>query len=466
MSDSSEALKRKSDSAPSSPPPPRRQIAAVAIVGVGLILMVSLGLFIFLGLRNLLREGEPSPTPTEMVVSEPTVSGSPLPSPSCETIISSGDVEVAVPLPTTVTVGSQAFPVAPTGASEEGWRYPPDQTEVTAWACGTVINYVLTLEPTAENRTQLNNLRSGDEIKLRLSNGVGLSFRFAEREEMPSDDPGVFSQQRPRLTLIVEQESGTWLVATADYASEEEAIEAPAGDIAQMGQPVEVGDAQVTVVKGYTSQEGAASAENSMYYLVEFSVKNTGDSPLVADAFSAQLEDNIGNVYLVSPTASEAGENGSLKGDIAPGASAQGTAGYLVPDPLVGPLTWTFNPRPTRDVKAKVRIPYESEGETGNTTGTGVLNATITDAFLNNAGDMLIIEGELHNSGEAPLTVDVDEISLTSSAGLSALVSAAPQLPWTIQPDQSQIIELQYEKPDASTALLELRGFSFEIDGL
>jgi hypothetical protein len=95
-----------------------------------------------------------------------------------------------------------------------------------------------------------------------------------------------------------------------------------------------------------------------------------------------------------------------------------------------------------------------------------MLDVTITDAFLDNAGNMLIIEGELLNTGGESITVDIDEISLTSSAGVSALISAAPQLPWTIPPDQMQIIELQYERPSASTALLELRGFSFEIDGL
>ena len=48
----------------------------------------------------------------------------------------------------------------------------------------------------------------------------------------------------------------------------------------------------------------------------------------------------------------------------------------------------------------------------------------------------------------------------------AALRSAAPRLPWTIQPGESQVIELQYEKPDAPTALLTVLGYSFEIRGL
>jgi len=43
---------------------------------------------------------------------------------------------------------------------------------------------------------------------------------------------------------------------------------------------------------------------------------------------------------------------------------------------------------------------------------------------------------------------------------------AAPLLPWTVQPGQTQVIELQYPKPDAPAALLTLLGYSFEIQGL
>ena len=82
------------------------------------------------------------------------------------------------------------------------------------------------------------------------------------------------------------------------------------------------------------------------------------------------------------------------------------------------------------------------------------------------SGTVLVIGGEVRNTGGEPLTVRLSDITLTSSAGMSAQRSAAPPLPWTIQPGQTQTIELQYEKPDASTALLTILGYSFEIRGL
>jgi hypothetical protein len=91
---------------------------------------------------------------------------------------------------------------------------------------------------------------------------------------------------------------------------------------------------------------------------------------------------------------------------------------------------------------------------------------TVTDAFLSSDGTTLVIEGEVRNAGDVPVTIDLADISLTSSAGLSVLRAAAPPLPWTVAVGQTQIVELQYTKPDAAAALLTVGGYSFEIDGL
>lgn len=445
---------------------PRRGWLWIIPIAGALLLLLAVGLLIvLLGLRNIFFNREANPgMPLEVVKLTPATSTSPLVPPSCETIISSGDVQVAAPLPISLTVGSRAFPVVAVVPEEGRWTYPSGYPGSAAWTCGTVVNYVVGLEPLPENEALLANLRPGDEIKMVLSSGVVLAFRFVERREAAANEASVFEQMRPRMTLILAKKEGPWQVATADYVAETELVEPPTGTLAQPGQPVRVGDAQVTVVSGHVEREAADLTPGTMYYLVEFSVENVGTAPLDATAFDMQLQDSAGSGYLFSPAASAAGEHGPLSGEIAPGATAEGTAGYLVPETLAGSaLMWTFSPQPGSELQASVRIPYEGGAEPAQPAQAEV---TITDAFLSDDGAVLIIEGEIKNSGGTPLTVEMGNVSLTSSAGMSDMRMAAPPLPWTVEPGQTQVIELQYTRPQASAALLSLLGYSFEIQGL
>ncbi len=453
------------EKSPQAKPTRSRGLMIVSVIGGTLLLFVALALTLFLGLQSLFsQEEETNPgIPLEVVKLTPTVATSPLPPPAtCETIISSGDVEVSVSLPISLTVDGKPFPVVAIVPREEEWAYLADQSGTAVWLCGTVINYILALEPTPENEALLTALTPGDEIDLQLSNGAILYFRFVERREAATNEASALEQKRPRLTLILDKD-GVRQIATADYAADIEQIEPPSSEtLAYPGQAVRVDDARVLVIKGYAERGAPDLPPGTMYYLVEFSVENVGATPLEADAFTMQLKDSVENTYLLAPAASAAGEHGPLSGQIEPGATVQGTAGYLVPDPLAGPgpaLLWTFTSRPGSEARATVSIPYETEP-----VSIAHAEASVTDAFLD--GDVLIITGEIQNTGDGPLTVEIGDISLSSSAGMSALQAVAPQLPWTIEPGQSQVIELQYPKPDASAVLLDLMGYSFEIGGL
>lgn len=450
---------------PSRPAPPRRKwLPLLPIIGGILLLLAAAALILFMGLRTLLRPREAIPgMPLQVTRLTPTPFASPTPPPSCETIISSSDVQVAAPLPISLTVGNRVFSVEPVVPGDAA--YPAGRSGTAAWVCGTVVNYVLGLEPAAENEALLASLRPGDEIGLLLSQGVRLSFRFAEQRQVAAYEASILEQFRPRLTLILAKASGAWQVVTADYAARTPPAQPSPEALAQPGQPLRVGDVQITVIRGHAERNVAGLAPGTMVYLVEFTVENLGTAPLRTDVFNMELRDGLGNVYLLSPVASAQGESGVLGGEIAPSAVASGSAGYLVPTALAGPmLTWTFSARPDSELRAAVNIPYESAPET--VVGSGQAQVNITDAFLSGGGTVLVIEGEVGNTGDAPLTVELGDISLSSSAGMGNLRMAAPPLPWVIQPGQTQVIELQYDRPAAATALLSVKGFSFEIAGL
>jgi hypothetical protein len=177
-----------------------------------------------------------------------------------------------------------------------------------------------------------------------------------------------------------------------------------------------------------------------------------------------QLRDGLGNKYLLSSTASAYGDSGLIEGEIAPGEVVEGSAGYWVPEALAGPeLIWTFSPSPGSEVWASVGISYEGEAEPAE---PGRAEVTITDALLSDDKTTLLVEGEIRNTGGSPLLVEVRDITLSSGSGMGELIMAAPPLPWTIEPGQTRVIELQFERPPAASVLLTLLGHSFEISGL
>jgi len=450
---------------PQPGPPDRRQLLIVVIVVGAILLFAAVVILVLLGLRGI-RQPSPStetPTPTERIRPTATAFASPLPQPSCETIISSGDVEMSVALPVSLTAGNATYIVRPIVPQDDAWSFPPNRSGEAVWVCGTVVNYVIGLEPTAENEALVRNLAPGDQIRLQMTSGAVLLFRFAERRDASPGAESALAQQKPRLTLVL-PESDAWQIVIADYAAEAESVETPLPEAsAQPGQTLQVDQARVTMTRGYVEQSEDL-AQGTAYYLTEFSVENAGEAPLSTDAISVRLRDSVGNTYLVSPRASEAGASGPLSGEIEPGASVQGSAGFLVPYPLpAGDLTWIFSLRPGAE-EVRVRIPQE-EGADGDSAAPQP-EVTISDAYLGEDGNTLIIEGELRNVGASPLVVERADITLSSSAGLSDLVTVNPSLPWTVEPGQFLTFDLEYERPDASTVLLQLLGYSFEIGGL
>ncbi|NLE46247.1 MAG: DUF4352 domain-containing protein [Chloroflexi bacterium] len=453
------------------PPAPKRPSIRslpilIPVVGGVILLSVAAVLIIILLLQRVVFRGEITPTsmPAEEVSVTPTVSISPLPPPvtSCEAIVSSGDSEAPLALPVSLTLGTQTLSVLPVEIQGD-WTYPSSYAPASVWFCGTVVNYVIGLSPTEDAIEEFSNLAPGDEVALHLSSGAQLVFRVSERRQVAANTPEVLEQRRPRLTLIVEQDSDTWQVATAEYEAETEAP-IPAGTLAEPGHLVPLGDAQIAVVQGYSVSDAPGLQPETIYYLIEFSIENTGSSALDVGALTMRLQDSAGNWYLISPVASAAGERGVLDSTIAPGESGEGSAGYIVPSTMPGPrLIWTVISAAAPE-QASFAIPYEAPGV--SEPGAAQVEVAVTDAFVSRDGDAVVIEGEIVNVGDRAINVALDEISLTSSAGISELRMAAPPLPWTLDPGRRQVIELQFVRPDASAVLLALLGYTFEIQGL
>jgi len=427
-------------------------------IAAGILLVVALiALILAMAIRSLVAPEQSAGIPLEVT----RVFVSSLPTPSSPPVAEVGGDQMSLPVPILLEAGGDSFSVQPSPPGQENpFAIPPRPGTVT-WAYGTVINYVLGTEPSSENREMLEGLGQGDPVLLHLSNGTRLTFRVADIQETSPDDPAIFSQSHTGLTIVLPDGEEQWLVVTADFEAAMEPTPVPGGTTVGVGQAVQVGDARITVTEGHVERVESLPP-GTMAYLVEFSVANTGSTPLNADGFLMELVDGTGNRYLLSPAASSAGRFGPPSGLIQPGQERSGSAGYVVPTTLAGPaLTWVFGPEPGSEVRAYISIPYTPETATPSAPEVDVLQA-----FLGEGGDVLHIVAEIHNAGGSDLRVTSLDISLSSSAGPGELQVAAPPFPWTIGAGATREVELQFARPEASACIITILGYTFEISGL
>ncbi len=442
---------------PPTPQPrlPRPLVIAGGVLG-GLVLLI-VGFFV---VRSLVAPSEgpgPEETPlgTPIVSPLPTVMVSPL-------VVEVGESQVPLAVPTLLEVGGGSFSVQPSvPQADDPWAIGVDRPDTAVWLYGTVVNYVLGLQPTDENREMMEGIQKGDRITLRLSGGTTLTFLALLPREVPAGSEDLFDQTQPRLTLIL-LDPTTWTVVRADFEAAVEPTPAAGEAAVGVGQPVQVGDVRVVVLEGHAERGGAGLAPGTMLYFVEISVRNTGSVSLLPDAFLMMLEDGVGNRYGPSPDAASAGDYGPLPDAIGPGQEAKGSVAYIVPESLAGPtLTWIFSPAPTSELRARFSIPY-----TPPTSPAPLPEVEVLDAFLGEGGSTLHVVAEIYNPGADLLTVTADDVSLSSSAGPGELEMAAPPFPWTIPGGESREVELQFARPGASTAIVTILGYTFEISGM
>lgn len=449
-------------SAPPSSPPGRNIPRVPPIVlwlgGVGVAILL-ITLVALLALRSVLFPRRPEGIPLSVTKVVPGVSPLPVPAPPVAEI---GNTEVSLPVPTSLEVGGRTFPVQPIRVEGGIWTASESDTGAAFWAYGTVIHYVLALEPTDENRALVGGLREGDEIGLRLSSGVLLVFQVVRKKAVSPEDETIFSQAHPGLTLVVLEKEKERLAAVADFRERIEPTPSATGPTAGPGQPVQVGTARVTVIEGRAERGVPDLPGGTVAYFVEVVVENGGTAALFPRDFAADLLDADGNRYIPSPSLAGRGKYGPLPEEIPAGGRAEGTFAYVIPEAVSGPaLTWVFGPQATSELRARFSLSY-----TPPPAGMAEAEVEVTQAFLGEGGEVLHIVARVRNRGSAALTVTEKDISLSSRAGLGELQVAAPPLPWEIGAGGEREVELQFARPRASSCVVTILGYTFEISGL
>ncbi len=367
-------------------------------------------------------------------------------------VIQENGVPITAMVPTSIALGNrqnQPFRIIPVMPEDGRWPIPAESDNVAVWVYGTVVNYVIGMPYSNTIESLLAGLTSGDRLTLTLSNGNVLVFSSSQAERVAANDTSPMAQTRPGLTLVMLGSMQTErLVIRARYLPEE-------GLTSESGQKVD--DLTVKVL-----DTNIIDADEKRYFVVEYQVNNQSTLPVDPNLFNLTLQEGTGLLYQPNAEATAQGQAGALDVLIPPGSTVQGSAGYFVPQDMQPPLTWIFRADPASSESARFVLPYELPPPSPPQP-----NVEITTAFVDNRQNLIVVNGVIHNLGESRLTVEQDNVQLTSSAGSSSLQTTNPPWPWVIESSSEQNFELQFSRPpNVQSVLLDILGFTFELQGL
>jgi len=274
-----------------------------------------------------------------------------------------------------------------------------------------------------------------------------------------ASDRDIYTQQSPGATIILTggSEEDRLVVKGRYVVSETDPYQA---NICQVGEMCQVGNMEIAVTgTAYDPSQGNAPT-GFAYYRVDYQVENIGGSAIDTSNLQLSLTDELGNQYAMNPMASQSGNYPVLSGPLNVGQIIQATAGYQVPESLEsGTVQWVITDIST-GAQIQVVIDYGGGDDAAQQTNISLLSATITDDQAS-----LLLDGQITNLGSQQVVVTQQDLSLRTSDGASFLLLATnPELPWTIPPGQTLQFFVQYQNPQAETAVFTILNQSFQLN--
>jgi hypothetical protein len=365
--------------------------------------------------------------------------------------------------PKKLHVRDRTLDIVPVAVPKGNWTTTATDGEAE-WVVGTLVNYLLGLPDTSENKDMMAALKEGDPITVELSNGQTLEFKFGDRSTVSPQSTDIFSQQRPGLTLALLGDNGEGrTVVRANYVVESEGSKTVPSNMVAINTPIDVDTARVKVLNGRLVENAPGIPVGSAFYLVDFTVENLGSEPMNAADFQILLYDYARQKYPLSETASKLGPNPPPTGQLLPGLSATYTSGFEVPSNITGPiLAWSFKPNASTLVAANVAVPLVGPTPTPDPRAQVVIQ--ITQAYFTPDSSQLVIVGGIGNPTNTLVPVGPPDISLSTPEGvLATLISADPPLPWRIAPNSNINFTLHFSRLPSSSAFLRILQNSFEL---
>lgn len=375
-------------------------------------------------------------------------------------------ISVTLDAPVSLGIGGRSFGVRSQAvAADRIWSPTFEDMETAVWVYGTIINYVVGVPESDDNRALLEQLAPGDLMTLTTRNGIVHNFTFSSREQILVGNPDVYTQRTPGLTLIlVGTEGEERLVVNGRYLADEAGASGPGDDrTVELGETAQLDDVQITVTGAAYVLDRPEAQPGFAFYLIDYQIQNIGLTALDTSRLQFTLLDELGNQYAVNPSAGQLGNFPALGGFLNASQTVQATAGYQIPLGLNSANVHWLATNLNTGAQLQVTIPFS-----GGAQAAG--NAQVTLSQVSVSADLtnLIINGQVANLGSQPLVVAETAVSLRSDDGsVYLLLSTNPAFPWTVGPGQAAPFVVTFQRPMAvDTAVFTVITQPFQLTNL
>ena len=436
-------------------------VVLVGLIIVSLLAICSLGYFLLRPAGEESSEttpnsGEPTPFP---------VAGGAIGSDDAIVMGISGSTTISVTLdsPAELSLGGKSFAVSSQTINPDASWSPGVSGENTAgWVHGSIVNYIMALDGSDQNRTLLDSLIPGSQIVMMTEGGGQFLFEFEQKRLVSTEDRTIFQQNVPGITLVMFDEgSGQNLVVNGRYIISDTNSGSQGGSV-ELGEPTQLGDLQITVTGATYVPNSPQAPPGFAFFLVDFRVQNVGLTAVDVNNLQLVLIDEIGNQYALNPIASQIGSNPALTGGfLNAGGSLDASVGYQIPSSLVSSsLQWVVIDKVT-GARTQVRIPFTGDNAAQFST------ITLQTVQISTDGNNMNLTGQIINQGNQPIVVTPSDVSLRTSDGAAyQLLSANPPFVWTAPPAQTIQYSVTYQRPNLDTAVFTILNQPFQLTNI
>ncbi|MCB8929172.1 MAG: hypothetical protein H6652_26500 [Ardenticatenaceae bacterium] len=442
----------------------RDSLSNPAVLVAGGIAVVALLAVVVLSIILLQGRGEDGDT---------AVSGTPTPFASGEESALAGDpivigmsdsatISVTLDSPITLSLPGQQFNVQTQIIGADGtWTPTATEPATAVWVYGTVVNYVVGLPDSDENRALLEGLAPGDEMMLATRGGTRFTFSFNSRTTVPVTNRDIFAQTTPGITLVILGSEGTErLVVNGRYVVSE--TDNASGNVVGLGETAQLENVQLTVNSSTYIADRPEIPPGFALFIVDYQIQNVGLTALDTGNLQLSLVDNLGNQYVVSPLATQLGNFPTLSGFLNANQITQASAGYQIPLGLESDtLNWVVTNN-NSGAQVYVTLPF-----TGGAAAAAGSSVSLARVEVSTDLTSLILGGQVTNLGTQPIVITESDVSLqTQDGSIYLLLSTNPPFPWTVSPGQTVQFFLTYQRPPTDTAVFRVLNQGFQLTNL